>query len=502
VTIKDDGGVDPVITPADGEIVINGLTIESGSLTVLPGSEFTINGNLETTGDTAVLVIENTVNDPSSLILNGAATDTVTVKWTYPSGNYWYIGHPVQGMKYSDFDNAAGGNFKLFKYTGSAWQQITAADNYDFDANPVEGYAFKNLTCSDVTVAFTGILHNTGYSSPINGWNLIANPYTSYIDVENAGFDYGNSLSTIWTTTNRSGSTQYATYNIDSDLGQLDGTRYIAPGQSIWLRNYAAGTFNISTSTRVHAPASLTQEQLQLKGAMVYEPDDVLRLTLDNGTAHDEVVMAFRTYGTLDELTNYDSEKRLGSKTIPNIYTMKGGKRAVISVYPETMENDTVQMGYMFGSATEITLKATNIDNFAAFQDVYLFDKKTGVEINLRETPVYKFTAVAGEESDRFELYFDHVATGVGRIDGAGTSGMVRIYGYRNKGFVEVSEDILVEAGNKGLIRVYNASGSLLKEVKLIDTKTTIDLPDNHGLYIIEVRTGDKVLTGKISGVR
>ncbi|NPA35514.1 MAG: hypothetical protein GXO47_01575, partial [Chlorobi bacterium] len=499
VTIKDNGGLAPVITPDDGEVIINGISIESGALTVRPGSEFTITGDIITTGDTAVLIIENTVDNPASVKFDGGKSDTVVIKWTYPAGQYWYIGHPVQGIKYSDFYDATGGSFNLYKYTGSAWSQISDA-NYDFDANPVEGYAFKNTTGSDVTVSFTGILHNESYSSSINGWNLIANPYASYIDVEDMGFDYGNSLTTVWTTTNRQGSTQYATYDIDSDLGSLGGTNYIAPGQAIWLRNYSDGTFNIATTTQVHAPSSLTQEESQLKGALVYEPSDVLRLTFDNGNAYDEVVLAFRSYGTVNEITNYDSEKRFGSTSIPNVYALKGDRKTVISVYPETMDNDTVHIGYKYDSSNMLTIKATNIQDFTTLQDVYLYDKKENVEVNLRETPEYTFTAVSGEEVDRFELYFTHVATGFeNSIKNSALSGDIQIYGTGNNAIVKVSSEILASANGDGVIRVYSSVGSLLKEIKLTDIKSTIRLPAHHGIYIIEVHAGDNVKTGKVT---
>ncbi len=501
VTIKDNGGVNPVITVSDGEVIINGVTIESGTLTVQPGAKFTITGDLSTTGDTAVLIIDNTVDNPASVNFSGAVTDTVNVNWTYPAGQYWYIGHSVQGMKYSDFNTPTGGSFNLYKYTGSAWSQITDA-NYDFDANPVEGYAFKNSTADDVTISFSGKLHNQGYSYTINGWNLIANPYSSYIDVEDAGFDYDNSLTTVWTTTNRQGATQYATYDIDSDLGQLGGTRYIAPGQSIWLRNYSAGTFNIAISTGVHAPLDLTQEESQLKGAMVSETDDVLRFTFDDGKAYDEVVVAFRSYGTLGEMTKYDSEKRLGSETIPNAFALKGGVKAAISVYPEEMNNDTVYLGYIYNTEEEITIKATNIDNFAALSNVFLFDKLAGVEVNLRETPEYTFMSTAGEDDDRFEIYFTHVTTNIdNNIDGIAGE-QIQIYGTGQKGIVKITEDILAEAQGKGIVRLYSASGSMIKEFNLTDVKTTIDLPVNYGVYIIEVSTGERVVTGKVTRMK
>ncbi|NPA37803.1 MAG: hypothetical protein GXO47_13240 [Chlorobi bacterium] len=493
VTVSTDGVTYYPVIDSSSVVQVNTLTIISGAtLTLDPGAVMTVTGDVITNDG---LTINNTVDHPASFIVLGSVTGNVTVKWTYPADQYWYIGHPVEGITYSDFDTPTGGSFYLFKYTGTAWEQITATD-YDFDANPVEGYAFKNTTGSDVTISYTGVLHNLSYSCAINGWNLIANPYASYIDVEDIGFDYDNSLSTIWTTTDRQGATQYAAYDIDTDLGVLGGTRYVAPGQAIWLRNYSDGTFSIATSTQVHAPETLTQEESQLKGALVYEPDDVLRLTFDNGNVYDEVVMAFRSYGTTEEINSYDSGKRFGSTSIPNVYTQKGNSKIAIGIYPEVMDYDTISLGYTYGVSGELTIKATNINDFAALQNVYLLDKVNGVEVNLRETPEYTFTAVSGGESDRFVLYFNQVSTGINNNSGEPES--VRIYGTGSEAVVDVTEEVLAGASGNGLIKVYNASGNLLKEVKLNELKTTIDLPDGKGIFIIELRAGKVLKVEKV----
>jgi hypothetical protein len=189
------------------------------------------------------------------------------------------------------------------------------------------------------------------------------------------------------------------------------------------------------------------------------------------------------------------------AKNIPNVYVQRGGKRIVIGLYPDVAEDiDTIPLGYKFSQSKDVTLKVTNIKDFDVLQNVYLYDKKEDVEINLGETPEYTFTSVAGGEDDRFVLYFTKtdVPTDI-EVPGTVEGGTIQIYGYMSKGIVNVSEDVLLKAGNKGIIRVYTTLGSLVKEVKLIDSKTTVDLPATHGVYIIEVRAGDMVKTGKIS---
>jgi len=237
-----------------------------------------------------------------------------------------------------------------------------------------------------------------------------------------------------------------------------------------------------------------------LKGATL-PPDDILRITLNNGDNSDEIVFAFRPEGVTDEMTKYDSEKRFGSaQNVPNIFALKGGKKIVIGTYPEIMKDDTIRLGYKFGQSKEITLKVTNLDEFKVFENIYLLDKKTGTEINLRNTPEYTFTSTAGEDAGRFVLYFSHVATGVNDLgDGGGMTDDVMIYGTGSKGIVMVSEELISRSAGKGVIRVYNTLGTLIEEMKLTDARTTVNLPDDHGIYIIEVRAGDKLKTGKVT---
>ncbi len=491
---------DPVVS-SFAAVQINNLTINSGAtLTMDPGVQMTVNGDVTIDSNNgAVMAIKNSVDSPTSFLNLGSVTGDVTIEWTYPNGQYWYIGHSVDGATYSDYDTPTSNVFNLYGYSGG-WSPITGS--YGFDTNPLEGYVVKFAETTDVTVVNTGIIRNSNYTTSIDGWNLIANPYPSYINVTDAGFDIGNSLTTIWTTTNRTSVTQYATYNIDSDIGLLGGSKYIAPGQAFWLRNYFAGIFNIFTSTRVHAPSSLTQEELQLKGAMVSASNDVLRITLNDASAYDEVVIAFRDYGETDVITNYDSEKRLGNTTIPNVYAIKGGKKVAIGVYPEAGSVDTIHLGYEFSTEKMITLKATNLNEFSAIDNIYLFDKLAGVEVNLCETPEYTFMSTIGEDADRFEIYFTHVTTNIdNNIDGIAGE-QIQIYGTGQKGIVKITEDVLAEAQGKGIIRLYSASGNMIKEINLTDVKTTINLPVNYGVYIIEVYAGDKIKTAKVTVVR
>ncbi len=487
---------DPVIDNS-GVVQVNGLTVNSGAtLTLSAGAQVTVNGNL-TTNDG--LTIQNTVASPTSLINKGTVIGDVSVEWTYPDSRYMYVGHSVDGVTYSDYSAVITdpvNNLWLYRWPGS-WTRITSDTDLDGNEHALEGYAVKTQEGGDVTVEYLGALRYGTYSSTFNGYKLVANPYATYIDLEGLGTDIGTVTEpTIWTSTNASTELVYATYNISTDVGANDGTRYIAPGQSFWIEHSVSSDLTVRPGLRTYGDGGV------LKGASI-TPDDILRLSLinDNEIQSDEVVMLFRQEGTVDEVTMNDSKKRIGTaKVVPNVYALKGTAKVVIAAFPEAGLIDTVRIGYKFAQEKEITLRATNMNEFRAIDNVYLFDKKAGVEVNLRETPEYTFTSTAGEDTDRFEIYFTHLTTGINDYGNEGLTGdKILIYGTGSSGIVKVTEDILAGAEGKGVIRVYSAVGSLLKEVNLTNVKTTIDLPDNHGMYVIEVRAGDMVVTGKVT---
>ncbi len=496
----------PVIS-SGSDVSINDLSIDNGaSLTVNPGAKVTINGEITDGNSSGGILVKNTITNPTSFIYKGTTSATATIEWTYPTDQYWYIGHSVDNAAFTDYSNPTSGSFRLFRYiNGNSWNEITGT--YNFDANELEGYAFKNTTGSDVTVTHTGALRNQGYSASTNvGWNLIANPYQSYIDMTSTGFDIGNSETTVWTTSHdgATGEIFYATYNLSNGLGENEGTQYIAPGQSFWLQNKTSGgTFSVTTDVRT---TDHCVQYYNLKSAKLDNDNDALRIVLDNAGSKDELVLAFRYYGWFDKFTRFDSEKRLGKAiNVPNIYAHKDGRLTAIGTYSDVVsENDSIAVGYKFSQSKEIKLRVLNMADFDVVDSVYLYDKVTGVEVNLRENPEYTFTSIAGGESDRFVIYFysrtnrnneGDVATDVENANAHG----IYVYGTGEKAVVQVPGKVLAEAEGKGTIKVYNAVGGVVKEMKLTDNRTIIDLPRYHGIYIIEVRAGDKVKTAKVT---
>ncbi len=477
-------GIDPVINNIT-LAQVKDLTISSGAtLTLQAGARMTTSGYVTTNGG---LVIENSVSEPTSFLNIGTVTGDVQVDWTYPDSRYMYVGHSVNSVSYNDYDKPTSNPFNMSRHTGS-WSQITGA--YNFDSNELEGYAVKFTDGANVDISHAGTLRYGSYSQSINGWHLIANPYQTYIDIEHIGFDMGNALPTVWTSTNASGEIVYVSYNRSTNIGTNGGTRYIAPNQSFWLRNYSASTFSIDPTVRLHATGELK--------SIKESTGDVLRITLNNEGYSDEVVLVFRPEGSMD-LTTSDSPKLLGACiNVPNVYVLKENVKLVIALLPDNNDLQSLPLGYKFLQEKEIVLKVTNIKDLEVWENVFLIDKLKNMMVNFRKTDEYIFRSTAGEDASRFVLLFDNVVTSVLKEEESEGTNDVLIYAHDSKGIVRVCNEILNQANGKGRIRVYSSNGELLEETRLLDVRTEIDLPGYMGVYIIKVQINNKTYGGKI----
>ncbi|GAF04149.1 T9SS type A sorting domain-containing protein [Saccharicrinis fermentans] len=491
-----DGVADITIANAGNEPVIrsgaiayvNNLTIEAdASLTLEPGARMTINGDLITNDQ---LTVKNTVDAPVSLIVNGTVSGESNYEWDGMTKlGWWYIAHPVSGVTESDYDNSYGvGRYAMNRYSKDSWFRVagyvSSDDIYDFSSDPdpdaqLEGYDL--YPAEDVPLKYAGVLNNEDYSRTYTKaqWWLVANPYPSYIDVEDAGFDMGNFRKTVYI---RKSDNSVSAYNVLNGVGINEGSRYISPGQSVWMRTHSATDYvNISTTTRVHETGGYGLKSGSEEG------NDRVRLQLQSDYGTDETVVIFNENGS-EFFTAYDSEKLFNSGNIANIYSNKDGKEIAINSLPELESGMVIPLSYKVeeDGLSDFTIRATNLNSFIPEVDVYLEDKVEGLSVNLRETPEYTFMPLTTSASDRFELRFvESVSTGIESAEAEILQSNVTIYAVNQKAYVKVSEELLM--ANDRVIEVYNLSGQLKAQHELNSTKTVFDLPDSKTMYIIKV---------------
>lgn len=172
--------------------------------TIAPGNNLTINNGVTLTVQNG-LTLESVSNNYSGLILNGTINGTVTyqrfvnVMGSGTTGGNDLVSAPLSGQTFGDFAAAndgvlvASGNLRAwapFNQTSSGTYQ-----NYNVMANANTtleiGMGYRAATNNGEVLNFTGTVETGTVSKNITvgpgnfkEWNLIGNPYPSYISME------------------------------------------------------------------------------------------------------------------------------------------------------------------------------------------------------------------------------------------------------------------------------------------------------------------------------
>ena len=250
---------EPTITSTDA--VALSVTVASGNtLTIDETSSLTVSGDFTNTG---TVTLNSTEDDFSSLIVEGTAMGDITYNRyvnsydTNPDGGGWdFVCSPVT-MSIADFitaNGAAGANvieilgddYAFASYDNAAGQwNLYATDTSTGSFTTGQGYAMATNAGDGATVAFTGamktadqsidIINNNGVNGVGRRWNLVSNPFPSYIN----GNDLAGATNFIGANTaviDGGFGALYGWNGSDYDIyNLLDDAFSIAPGQAFWV---------------------------------------------------------------------------------------------------------------------------------------------------------------------------------------------------------------------------------------------------------------------------
>jgi len=462
----------------------NGVGFTCQNLIVNPGKQVTISsGTLAVGGN---LTLKSDATGTATLIDNGAVTVTGTtnVEQYLSSVRNWYMSSPVTGA------TATNGN-TYYKYVeagnnGSTWTTVASGATFD----KMTGYIVKP-SVDATTFTFTGTLNTgaqsiTGLTSTATakaGYNLVGNPYPSYVNWMSAT---KTSLSTtIWyRTQNTTPVYVFDTYNETANTGtnnNLSGavTGMIPPMQAFWVKvnGGTTGTLAFDNTMRAHqdgtnkfrAPAANTTQQM-------------LRLQVSNGTNSDEAIVLFNTNAT-NGYDAYDSPKMTnGNTSIPEIYTFAGTEKLVINGLNSMATNKTIPIGFTTGVTNTFSIKATQVSNFDTDTRVVLKDKVLNVEQDITDGTAYTFTSAATSTNDRFVVVFKSASSTTGIDNPAENTSVVVSRNANNQIVITRNVD-----SQSGTVTVCNAIGQKLLTTTLTGETTVISKSFSPGVYLITV---------------
>ncbi len=471
-------------------ITINNLTVETGGIVeVLPGKSLTINGTSNTNSGTIKLLSD--ASGTATLIGNIEGNAEVQQYLTGNGRNWWYLASPLSvasssvfsgdkiGKYVEDYLNDNDGNTNAPYYTSPFSTSETLV--------PGRGYIIKRASTDAATYTFTGgTLNNgdvtitptrTGNEAAKRGFNLVGNPYPSYIDwnAVYASLPLNHNMrNAIWFRTYdiEKSAMVFHTYG-DGDAVPEITSPLIAPMQAFWVKVAADGSNGALTFKNAHRSHYATSANpLKVKAA---ENRPRLRMVISNGTNTDETLIVGKSYAS-NTLDSYDIEKMSADNiAIPEIYSVVGSEELVINSLNTLTGGTSISLGFRTGQSGTFNLQATQLENIDA--KVILVDKLTSTETELKAGTAYTFTSDATTTTDRFSLVLrtPGVVTGV---DNAASNLKV-----------SATQGSIVICGTTpgSTVRVFNTVGQQLASTIATGSRTELHRDFTPGIYLVKV---------------
>lgn len=453
---------------------------------------------------------DNTKYNYSGIILDNYTltelTNTASVNQYLNAARNWYISSPMSnatapaGYTYYKY-HEAGDNVDYSAPATAFWEAISTGSTL----NVGTGYIAK-LASGTATFNFSGIL-NTGNKSVTltrtgnNGFNLVGNPYPSFLYIDDLQSN-ADLESSYWIRSYNSGYV-FDTYNIPSamstGLSGLSLTSKIPPMQAFWLRvkeGSTSASVTFTNTMRFHQDDANNKFRTPKSSNTDRQ---VVRLQVSNGLRTDETILYAQPEAS-NQHDRYDSEKMSNnSVSIPEIYTLAGDEQLAINGLNSIPYNVEIPLGFKTGETNTFTLKASQFTNFAAETQIILKDyliPNNVTEYDLSDGSSYSFSSEAVSTVDRFRIMFKSPAFSTdNQLLNQNESGKLHVYkNGNNKIIVNYNGEIF----KRFEVSIYNALGQQLANKVLINSTLEFENNFSKGVYTVKLTNAKMNLSKKI----
>ncbi len=433
-----------------------------------------------------------TIESGGSLIVSGSASGEITYNRSidFVSGNLngWYLmTSPVAGETFDDAYVTAndiaisGSNRGIASYNtaGDSWDYLQGGGNGTFNSG--QGYSIKRGS-STGNVSFTGTLNtnNSGVdivlSTNGNRFNLLGNPYTSYLS-SNTFLNNEAAISdtkTLWVWNQTVGT--HGEYEVKT----IPDAFVVAPAQGFFVQaNTGGGTFNFDESNQSHSNSD----------TFLTESYHKYKLVISDGAIHNHAKVFYLDDASEGFDVGYDGLVFGGSSSSFAVYTHlvddSDGRAFQTQSLPDSdYENMVIPVGLTAQAGTEITFTIDEL-NLPTDLKVFLEDKETNAFARLDEIGSnYTFTLT--ENANGIGRFYLHTSTNSLTVED--TSGLddISIYTLDN-----TTLRITSLPSQKVHLRLFSIQGKeLLRTSFESDGTKNILLPKMaRGIYIVHLRT-------------
>lgn len=484
------------------------ITIDAGaSLTLQSGSELTLTGNLTNNG---TLTLENNATIVQGASSTLAGSGTYNVKQTItggnngssPNGRFWYLGSPVSGGLSSILDAAGANIVKYWDEQSASWIEIT--DNTSA-LTVGRGHYLRSYTPGNQDLVFTGgSLNNGAYTfnvtangSSFNGFNLVSNPYASYLKWDDV--TKTNVGSTIWyRTSNGTNNMVFDTYNSNGNVGTSNNgngtvSQFIPPMQAFWVKVEGSTTGSIAMDNldRSHHISGM-QGMHSMDSKLMFA-----NLSLEKDSLRDQAIV-YCSYETTDAQDVFDSEKMIQAGS-PQLYSKIGDKKMVINAKNFIQRNEATPLYININNAGTHTIKLGEFNS--TFGSIWLEDKTTQQFQNLLINDTYTFESQVGQDIARFVLHFGYPNQFYGSteatdqpnnnpdevINWADVS-----LGSSGSKVIELTANLNeTEALQTKTMAIFDMTGRQVLTQSFESGNTQVYIPNANGVYLVQVQIGN-----------
>jgi hypothetical protein len=421
----------------------------------------TIDGGIEVSA--TLNIIKANLTDNSYIVLqgngqlfhNGIAT---TVKKEITASNEegavgattnWNtISTPVFGG--SEIQVAEAGKHDLYYYdeANQYWRYV---DGQGEEMKLISGQGYLYTNHEDVKFSFTGQLNTSAVNVPLSytngialaGFNLVGNPFTHKISVENMASEA--LLADGFYTITKEGAWQVR-----------QGEETIAPLQSVLVKADKAATLTINPKANKTRKASNASLEIAVYNS---EYEDVAYVSFGEGLG-------------LDKIEHRNSD-------IPMVFIPVNGKEYAIA----TMSSDVKEIPVAFKAMTmgQYTFAVNAKD--CEFSEMYLVDNLTGEITDLLNNE-YTFLATSKDDANRFVIKF---------AEETETTTSTENFAYINNG-----EIIIDSIEGKGVVKIYDMLGRPMSEYGVSESARISTSAFADGIYIIQMSDDNGVKVQKV----
>ena len=430
------------------------------------------------------------INNGGSLIVNGTSAGNITYNRTLETDNWYLIASPVIGQGIDNFGSNAGlasgtnTNLGLASYdnTQIAWDyyQNGASDSGNFASG--SGRSLKLATAGDISYTGTMPVDNVGIeiTSNSNGYNLVGNPYPSYIASSDLLTNNTSSLSEM--------SLYFWNQATDSyDVINQASSMYISPGQGFFVNTSGTNTFNFTEAMQSHQSDSFQRISNE-------RPEISLVLNDGKNTRNTQIYYIAGTTTGFDN--GYDSSVFGGFSDNFSVFSqlVANGSRknlAIQSLPKGDYQNMIVPVGVIAESGSNLEFSAKS-ENLPEGINVFLEDREESTFTRLDElNAAYKITTASAMNGvGRFYLHTTQsvLNTTDAKLDN------VSVFKVHN------SLRIVGLQQGKAAVKLFNVLGKQVLNTAFESNGTKdVSLPSlAKGVYIVQLETVEGKLNKKI----